>query len=93
MASQNAMLERLGEPPTPIGDARLGEILEAQLEDTRRHLEAEPCFEWIEVDFGELVRTPHAVLRGIAAFLSLDASISSLAACIDEDLHRERAAP
>ena len=90
VASQNAMLAELGESPSALSNTRLAEILTRQLEDTRRLLDETPCFEWLEVDYAELVRAPEAVIPRIAAFLSLDAPLAPIVACVESDLQRQR---
>jgi len=90
IASQNRMLERLGQSPTPMKDDRLAEIMEAQLEETRRFLAERTCFDWIEVDYPRLVAHPEAELPRILGFLELEASIETILPGIDPALHRER---
>ena len=91
IASQNRMLERMGKSPTPIDDQRLGEIMEAQVEEARSFLSERACFEWIEVAYPRLVEAPGVELERILEFLDLNAPIELLTRCIDPALHRERA--
>ena len=86
IASQNSMLARLGEPAAPIDDARLGEILSAQLEASRRLLDANACFEWIEVDYPALIRHPGPILERLGDFLGQAVDLEALAECIDPGL-------
>lgn len=105
LASQEAMLERMGHAaPAPIPRERLGALFARQLEQTRRLLDERPCFEWIEVDHGSLLRTPETEIRRVAAFLDLDLgadldagheaaddrTVATLAACVEPGLYRER---
>lgn len=71
LASQEAMLERLGQPAS-VPRERLGSLFARQLQQTRRLLDERRCFEWIEVDHGRLIRTPEIEIRRVAAFLELD---------------------
>lgn len=90
IASQNSMLARLGEPVPPIDDVRLGEILRTQLEASRRLLDEDACFEWIEVDYTALVRHPGPILENLGEFLGRAVDPEALAERIDPDLdHHE----
>lgn len=91
VASQNAMLARLGRAETPIPDARLGEILEEQYEAARRLLQEEACFDWIEIEHASLLGDPASEIARMIHFLGLEARVDDLAPCVDPALHRSRA--
>jgi hypothetical protein len=88
--SQDAMLARLDEPPTPIAHERLARLLEEQLDRVRQRLESHDCFEWLEVDYTRLVRRPQSEIRQIAAFLEIGLPLEPLLECIDPKLYRNR---
>lgn len=88
--SQDAMLTRLEEPPTPMAHERLARLLEEQLEQVRERLERHECFEWLEVDYTQLVRSPESEIPRIAAFLEMDLPLDPLLECIDPTLYRNR---
>jgi len=91
--SQDMMLARLEEPPAAVAHARLAQLLEGQLEQAQRLLEERACFEWLEVDYRELVRTPEILIPKIGAFLGIDLPLDSLLECIDPGLYRNRSQP
>jgi len=95
LASQQAMLERMGQAASAtVPHERLAALFARQLEQTRRLLDERPCFEWIEVDHARLLRTPEIEIRRVAAFLDLeltgDRTLAALADCVEPSLHRAR---
>jgi len=88
--SQDAMLVRLEESPTPMAHERLARLLEEQLEQARLWLERHECFEWLEVDYTRLVHRPEDEIPAIATFLEMDLPLEPLLECIDPNLHRMR---
>jgi len=104
LASQEAMLERLGRTAAAAPEIgareRLGAAFARQIDQTRRLLDARSCFEWIAVDHARLIRRPEIEIRRVATFLGFgfgfgfagDSDLATLAACVDPSLHRERQA-
>ncbi len=72
IASQDALLARMGRTAPPLPRARLAEILDRQLAETRILLSTAACFEWIEVEHARLIREPAREISRIGAFLELD---------------------
>ncbi len=89
--SQDRMLERLGESVGGLPRVRLRPILESQSETARQLLEAERCFEWRRISHQELISEPTQTAEKIASFLGRSEHASSMAACVDATLYRERA--
>jgi len=87
VASQNQMLQRLGQPADGAHDERLSEILSAQLDECRRLLDDRACFDWIEVDYGRLVADPLPPLRDLTNFLALPLDSASVIECIRPELN------
>ncbi len=90
IASQNRMLERLGESVPGPGNERLAAILSAQLEASRRVLSERSAFEWIEIDYPELVREPLPQLAILANFLEIPLDSGALIECIEPELNHEK---
>jgi len=90
LASQERMLERLGENVAPGDPARLAAIFERQLAAAKKLLDEEACFERLSVPYADLIREPSSWARKIIGFLNLDAAPDSLATVVDPTLYRNR---
>ncbi len=90
LVSQDRMLERLeGSGAAPAG-ARVGGIFVRQLERTRALLSSSPCFDWLPINYPELVQAPDEPLECLQRFLGLEGRIEAMKACIEPSLHREK---
>lgn len=89
--SQNRMLEAADEPTDPLPTGRLESVLIEQLDETRRLLDTEDCFDWIAVDYPALVSDPLTEAHRVIDFLGLSCSDSSLSSVVEPDLFRNRA--
>jgi len=89
VASQNRMLERLGENAAGPDDGRLASILSAQWEESRRLLEARPHFDSIVIDYPALVHDPGPTLERLIDFLGLSLDGQALARHVDPHLEHE----
>lgn len=90
VASQNAMLARLGRDPDDLPLDVLERAFRAQTARACALLERERCFAWTRVSYPDLVHAPRGTLTGLCGFLDLDAPLETLAARVDPDLHRSR---
>lgn len=91
LASQQAMLRRLGRRPAPLSDAQLAAVYRRQLEDVRARVLTRPGFCTLEVDFLRCVEDPAAVAAAVEGFLGgLDQA--AMAAAVAPGLWRQRAA-
>ncbi len=88
--SQNRMLEASGDVGDGISSRRLGEILDTQLEQSRRLLENEACFEWMAVSYPQLIAEPRQQAARIIDFLDLNCSGDSLSSVVTPELFRNR---
>lgn len=94
LASQRAMLARTGDPPADaVDEARLGEVMAAQLDEAEAWARSTPGVELLVVEHADLVRDPIATARAIAGFVDRDLETTAMAACVDPALHRQRARP
>lgn len=92
LASQRAMLRRRGAPvDAGPGEARLAEILAAQLEEAERWVESVPGAALLRVRHADLLGDPAGAAQRLAAFLGRDLDRAAMAARVDPALHRQRA--
>ena len=89
LRSQRAMLTRLGRTSARADDARLGAVMERQLEAALATVRARPA-PVLELDYPALVRAPEAGARRLAEFVGGDLDVAAMAAAVDPALHRQR---
>lgn len=90
VASQNAMLARLGADPGGLAPERLAEIVAAQIAEARALLEARPWFSWLPVSYAGLLADPPGMARSVARFLGMEGAVEDLAGAVVVELRRER---
>ena len=88
--SQDRMLARLGADPSELPQGRIEAIFKEQHEQTRALLEQEAHFDWIEIEYPELVEDPVRGADQVIRFLELSAEPADVATVIDARLYRER---
>jgi hypothetical protein len=94
LASQSAMLKRLGRPERSLGRDNLRDALTRQLAVAREELKARPDAVVLYLQHRSLVIDPEGTSRQIVEFLepvlgkSLDAD--AMAGCVDPSLYRQR---
>ncbi|MCH7664969.1 MAG: sulfotransferase [Acidobacteria bacterium] len=91
LASQAKMLERRGED-SATDDQRMAELFAADVWRAQYLLERQPQFEWIEVNYREVLADPGRHARRIQTFLGLDLAVDRMAEVVDPSLYRNRAA-
>jgi len=68
--SQNVMLERLGKSSQDLPQDRLIEVYGSQMEKVKDHMRSNPHrFQFMEADYGELIRDPCPGVREVSEFL------------------------
>ena len=92
VASQRALLARLGRPAPALPDAALAELYEKQFQSLLRWLENRPGVSSLPVPYRELVHAPDEILPRIGAFLG-DPALDWIRAraAVAPELHRNRA--
>lgn len=90
VASQDRMLARMGASIDELPRGRVHEILTEQHQRARDLLTGESCFEWIEVNYPELIGDPERHAERVLDFLSLDADPARIAGAVEPRLYRER---
>jgi len=91
IASQTAMLARLGQTPTgPTDGHRLVSAFAAEVAAIRTWLRDRPCFRVVYVNYNRLLAAPAAPLAAVNAFLGGHLDETAMRAVIDPQLHRQR---
>jgi hypothetical protein len=90
VASQRAMLARLGRPGAALPDAQLGRIFSEQLARAERSLAGKPEFRLRTVHYAAFVADPLAEAAGINAFLGGNLDEQAMARAVDPTLYRTR---
>lgn len=89
VASQHAMLRRLGKGPVGISDEALARGLEAGLRDAEAWLARQPNCSVLHLPHASLIASPHAAAANLSGFCGgLDAI--AMASVIEPALHRQR---
>lgn len=90
LASQSAMLQRLGRPAAK--PAVLRPVFERQLAEAKRWLDAHPRADVLYVPHRDVIAAPAAEAARINGFFSATLDEDAMAASIDPSLHRQRTA-
>ena len=92
VASQNAMLARRGESPSGVSDADLVARFEAHLQAVRRLIARRPDMTAVEIGYAEVLGRPLDAARRLSAFLERPLDEARMAAAVDPNLYRNKAA-
>lgn len=90
IASQRKMLERQGKPGAQMPAAALRRVFAEQMQRVEAWLDARPHFRRIDVDYGEVIRSPREQAERVAAFLGVPGEAGRMAAAVDASLYRNR---
>jgi hypothetical protein len=90
LASQSAMLTRLGRPAAALPASQLGALFAEQMKRTESWLAGRPEIRVCAVSYPELVANPEAEMRRINAFLDGKLDEAAMARAVDPSLYRER---
>lgn len=91
LKSQQKMLSRLGKDSEKIPDAAMAKIFRSQLEQCRNWLSERPHFQYLEVDYNEMLANPGARIASINEFLGHRLSEDAMRAVVEPELYRNRA--
>ncbi len=89
LASQKAMLGRLGREGGKASDEDLAKIFARKLQAFEAWIKQWPCFRMIHVDYQEAVRDPQTQAERVSEFLG-GLRIERMAAAVDPSLYRQR---
>ena len=90
LASQKAMLERLGTQGASLASEQLRAVFEAQLQEAERWLRQQPHVELMELDYAGVVADPQAASQRLEAFLAGGLDAEAMAGAVDPSLYRRR---
>ena len=90
VASQRAMLDRLGRPGAGVTPEQLGRVFQDQIDRTLAWSRAQPHVRLLEMDYNLLIRDPRAEAERLALFLGAGVNAEAMAAVVDPRLYRQR---
>lgn len=90
LASQQAMLHRLGRREVDLAPARLAEVFASQLQRVRHWMAAQPHFCVADFDYRLIVEDPLAQSRNLNQFLGGRLDETLMAAAVNPALYRKR---
>jgi hypothetical protein len=90
VASQDRMLERLGQKTTPAPRESVFSAFEKHLRNIENWLETRPQMTVLYVEYGSVLRDPHAESARISAFLGQSLDLEAMVGKVERSLHRER---
>ena len=93
VASQRAMLVRLGRPGANIAPARMAAIFEAELREMREWLGRQGHFKVLEIDYGECREGPGQVAARVNRFVGGGLDEAGMAAAFKQELQRRAGRP
>jgi hypothetical protein len=91
LASQAAMLRRLGRRPAELDPKRLGEIFAGQVRRVRDWLEQQSHIRTLHVDYRQVVLDPAGQAARVNRFVGGRLDEARMAAVVDRSLYRNRA--
>lgn len=90
LASQREMLIRRGEPTDTIPDQRMAALFDKHVTQVEAWLAEQPNFEFLYVDYGEVLEKPLEQAKRVSQFLDYALDIEKMAAVVDPALYRQR---
>jgi hypothetical protein len=89
LASQRAMLDRMGKAPPP-DDARMAALFRDQLARSDAWVRGRPNFRLLDVSYNALVADPAPILAEVDRFLGGGLDLDAMARVVDPSLYRNR---
>jgi len=90
LASQGAMLKRLGTEGASLPNERLASLFTDQLTDVIKYLQKQPQFRLLEVEYHDLIDNPRGASQAISEFLQRSLDLEKMSAAVDPGLYRRR---
>ena len=90
LASQDKMLQRLGQEVPPAPKESVKQAFEHHLSQIRGWLLKQPNMAVLFVDYSSVLQDAHREASTICSFLGLDLDVDSMARGVDQSLHRQR---
>jgi hypothetical protein len=90
LASQSAMLDRLGHTSPRGDDARFAELFARHLAEVDAVLRGRPKIARLDIDYPTVIDAPLRVAETVSAFLGGGLDAARMAAAVAPELHRQR---
>jgi hypothetical protein len=90
VASQSAMLERLGRQGAPVTTVELKRVFAKHLEDAKAWLGKHDGFRTLYVEHHDLLNHPQREAERVVEFLGGGMDLQAMVGCVDPQLYRER---
>jgi hypothetical protein len=90
LASQRAMLQRLGKSGAALSEEQLSQVFLGQMERVENWLKAQPCFAVLPVDYNALVANPMPHAAAINDFLDRALDPGKMIQAVNPRLYRQR---
>jgi len=90
LASQQAMLRRMGTDDDGISDEQLSALFTSQLADFNRWVAQQKNIRMMEVNYNAMLEEPRGELERINSFLGGGLDLEAMAAVVDASLYRNR---
>jgi hypothetical protein len=91
LASQEAMLRRLGRRGADLSPEQLARTFESQLRRVRQWVAEQPHFSILDVPYRQVIEDPAAEAARVNRFLGGHLDVARMAAAVDPSLYRRRA--
>ncbi|HEY3826108.1 MAG TPA: hypothetical protein VGL82_16195 [Bryobacteraceae bacterium] len=90
LASQRAMLDRLGRQGAQIPSETLAGLLQSQLDSAAAWVKAQPNFQIVEIQYQDCISQAWEVASSVSAFLDLRTEPMRMASVVEPALHRHK---
>ena len=90
LASQKAMLERIGKQGAKVGDGKMAELFKSQLAEFDKWTASRNNFSIISVEYKDMIASPGTQCEKINNFLGGVLDIDASVAAVDPSLYRKR---
>ncbi|MFC1868259.1 sulfotransferase domain-containing protein [Thermodesulfobacteriota bacterium] len=90
IASQNAMLKRLGRPKSPLSDAEMAEKSANHIRKLEGWLSMQPNLEVLYLKYRDVVEKPRENAKIVSRFLRNSLDIEKMAGVVEASLYRQR---
>jgi hypothetical protein len=90
LASQRAMMERMGSKDSGVDDSQMATFFQKHLADIQKWIDERDNVDAVYLDFHEVVADPMEAAAKVRDFLELDAPAEKMAGVVEPKLYRER---
>ncbi len=90
LASQRAMLSRSGDCASEASDQHFALLFQREIDKSLQWLKSQDHFEYVEVDYNQMLTTPHHHIMNVSIFLGGDLDTDAMYEVVDPSLYRQR---